>query len=73
MYSSGSTGRPKGVVHLQHDAPYTYAAYGKAILGIRSDDVVFSPPKIFFAYGFGNSLTFPFFEQGSECAREMDG
>src|SRR5262249_50690003 len=26
----------------------------------RSDDVVFSPPKIFFAYGFGNSLTFPF-------------
>jgi len=60
MYSSGSTGRPKGVVHLQHDAPYTHAAYGKAILGIRSDDVVFSPPKIFFAYGFGNSLTFPF-------------
>ena len=26
----------------------------------RADDVVFSPPKIFFAYGFGNSLTFPF-------------
>ena len=22
--------------------------------------LVFSPPKIFFAYGFGNSLTFPF-------------
>lgn len=60
MYSSGSTGRPKGVVHLHHDAPYTYAAYGKAILGIRGADVVFSPPKIFFAYGFGNSLTFPF-------------
>ena len=60
MYSSGSTGRPKGVVHLHHDAPYTHEAYGKRVLGIREDDVVFSPPKIFFAYGFGNSLTFPF-------------
>jgi hypothetical protein len=60
MYSSGSTGRPKGVVHLQHDAPYTHRAYGAGVLGIRADDVVFSPPKIFFAYGFGNSLTFPF-------------
>jgi len=60
MYSSGSTGRPKGVVHLQHDAAYTYETYGRHVLGIREDDIVFSPPKIFFAYGFGNSLTFPF-------------
>lgn len=62
MYSSGSTGRPKGVVHLQHDAPYAHQAYGKRVLGLKEDDVVFSPPKIFFAYGFGNSLTFPFSE-----------
>jgi len=60
MYSSGSTGRPKGVVHLHHDLPYTYQAYGRCTLGIREDDIVFSPPKIFFAYGFGNALTFPF-------------
>jgi acetyl-CoA synthetase len=60
MYSSGSTGRPKGVVHLHHDLPYTYESYGRHVLGMREDDVVFSPPKIFFAYGFGNSLTFPF-------------
>jgi benzoate-CoA ligase family protein len=60
MYSSGSTGRPKGVVHLHHDAPHTHAAYAERVLGIRESDVVFSPPKIFFAYGFGNSLTFPF-------------
>ncbi len=59
MYSSGSTGRPKGVVHLHHDAPYTWASYGQRVLGLRDDDVVFSPPKIFFAYGFGNSVTFP--------------
>jgi benzoate-CoA ligase family protein len=60
MYSSGSTGRPKGVVHLQHDAHYTQVAYGRSVLRLGESDVVFSPPKIFFAYGFGNSLTFPF-------------
>ncbi len=60
MYSSGSTGRPKGVVHLQHDLPYTQESYGRHVLDIREDDIVFSPPKIFFAYGFGNSCTFPF-------------
>jgi benzoate-CoA ligase family protein len=60
MYSSGSTGRPKGVVHLQHDPRYTYESYGRRVLDIGERDVVFSPPKIFFAYGFGNSLTFPF-------------
>jgi acetyl-CoA synthetase len=60
MYSSGSTGRPKGVVHLHHDPLYTYLAYGHGVLEIGESDIVFSPPKIFFAYGFGNSLTFPF-------------
>ncbi len=60
MYSTGSTGRPKGIVHLQHDMAYTHAAYGERILGIREADVCFSPPKLFFAYGLGNSITFPF-------------
>lgn len=60
MYSSGSTGRPKGIVHLQHDIAYTAASYGRRVLGVRPDDICFSVPKIFFAYGFGNSLTFPF-------------
>ncbi len=65
MYSSGSTGRPKGVVHLHHDARYTFESYGRRTLGIREDDIAFSPPKLFFAYGFGNSLTFPFSVGGS--------
>jgi len=59
MYSSGSTGRPKGVVHRHADPPYTAAAYARHILRIREDDVCYSVPKIFFAYGFGNSVTFP--------------
>ncbi len=60
MYSSGSTGRPKGVVHLQHDLPYTAASYGRHVLKLTPEDICFSVPKIFFAYGLGNTLTFPF-------------
>jgi benzoate-CoA ligase family protein len=60
MYSSGSTGRPKGIVHLQHDMAYSEAAFARAVLKLKPDDICFSVPKIFFAYGFGNSITFPF-------------
>jgi len=60
MYSSGSTGRPKGIVHLQHDMPYSDEAFAKNVLRLTPDDICFSVPKIFFAYGFGNSITFPF-------------
>ncbi|MBR1218943.1 benzoate-CoA ligase family protein [Bradyrhizobium sp. U87765 SZCCT0131] len=60
MYSSGSTGRPKGIVHLQHDMAYTDAAFGRPVLELKPGDICFSVPKMFFAYGFGNSVTFPF-------------
>ncbi|MGA9087642.1 MAG: benzoate-CoA ligase family protein [Bradyrhizobium sp.] len=60
MYSSGSTGRPKGIVHLQHDMAYSDLAFAQNILKLRPDDICFSVPKMFFAYGFGNSITFPF-------------
>lgn len=60
MYSSGSTGRPKGIVHLQHDMAYSDEAFAKPVLKLTPDDVCFSVPKMFFAYGFGNSITFPF-------------
>src|SRR3954454_24770192 len=60
MYSSGSTGRPKGIVHLQHDMAYSEAAFARNVLKLKPDDICFSVPKIFFAYGFGNSTTFPF-------------
>jgi benzoate-CoA ligase family protein len=60
MYSSGSTGRPKGIVHLQHDMAYSEAAFSQNVLKLKPDDICFSVPKIFFAYGFGNSITFPF-------------
>jgi len=60
LYSSGSTGKPKAVVHLQHDIPYTCQTYAEQVLRITESDVSFSTTKLFHAYGFGNSLTFPF-------------
>ena len=60
MYSSGSTGRPKGIVHLQHDMAYSDAAFARNVLKLAPDDICFSVPKMYFAYGFGNSITFPF-------------
>jgi benzoate-CoA ligase len=59
LYSSGSTGRPKGTVHIHSSLMQTAELYGVPVLGITESDVVFSAAKLFFAYGLGNSLTFP--------------
>jgi benzoate-CoA ligase len=59
LYSSGSTGTPKGTVHLHSHLIQTAELYARGVLGIQEDDVVYSAAKLFFAYGLGNSLTFP--------------
>jgi 4-hydroxybenzoate-CoA ligase len=59
LYSSGSTGNPKGVRHVHSNLQATADTYGRQVLGIEPDDVVFSAAKLFFAYGLGNSMTFP--------------
>lgn len=61
LYSSGTTGNPKGTVHLQHDMLYCAEHYGKGVLGITENDTCFSIAKLFFAYGLGNNLIFPFY------------
>ncbi|HXV84685.1 MAG TPA: AMP-binding protein, partial [Candidatus Binatia bacterium] len=59
-YTSGSTGPPKGAVHLQHDMITITDLFVKPVLGVGNDDICFSASKLFFAYGLGNSLYFPF-------------
>jgi benzoate-CoA ligase len=59
LYSSGSTGRPKGTLHSQANPYWTAELYGTAVLGLTDQDVCFSAAKLFFAYGLGNSLSFP--------------
>jgi benzoate-CoA ligase family protein len=60
LYSSGSTGKPKACVHLHHDMVVCAELFGKGVLGIRERDRTFSVAKLFFAYGLGNALSFPF-------------
>src|SRR5882724_1554493 len=59
LYSSGSTGTPKGTVHVHSSLIETAALYAQATLGLQESDVMLSAAKLFFAYGLGNSLTFP--------------
>jgi benzoate-CoA ligase family protein len=59
LYSSGSTGSPKASVHEHKDMIYTSEHYAVGTLALVESDVIFSAPKLFFAYGLGNSLSFP--------------
>jgi benzoate-CoA ligase len=59
LYSSGSTGMPKGTVHVHSGMRVTTELYAEGILGMNESDVIFSAAKLFFAYGLGNSLSFP--------------
>jgi 4-hydroxybenzoate-CoA ligase len=59
LYSSGSTAAPKGVRHVHGSLRATFESYGKQVLGIQPDDLVYSVAKLFFAYGLGNAMTFP--------------
>jgi len=59
LYSSGSTGAPKGTRHVHTSLMATAKLFAQDVLNIREDDVVHSAAKMFFAYGLGNSLSFP--------------
>jgi benzoate-CoA ligase family protein len=60
LYSSGTTGRPKGVMHRHASLQATADTYARTVLDTGEDDRFLSVAKLFFAYGLGNSLTFPF-------------
>jgi benzoate-CoA ligase len=60
LYTSGTTGYSLGAVHLHHDMAVCVQLYSDPILRIRESDRTFSIAKLFFAYGLGNALYFPF-------------
>jgi benzoate-CoA ligase family protein len=60
LYTSGSGGKPKGAVHRHQDMMYTSRGFAHGVLGVRPDDRMFSVSKLFFAYGLGNGMYFPF-------------
>lgn len=65
LYSSGSTGEPKGVIHRHAHPVLTAALYAVPVLGLTRSDVLFSAAKLYFAYGLGNAMSFPFFVGGT--------
>jgi len=60
LYTSGSGGTPKAAVHQHKDMLVTSQSFAQGVLGLEPDDRTFSVSKLFFAYGLGNAMYFPF-------------
>src|ERR1022692_3483168 len=60
LYTSGSGGTPKAAVHQHKDMLATSHSFAHGILGITAEDRTYSVSKLFFAYGLGNGMYFPF-------------
>ena len=58
-YSSGTTGEPKGILHAHRDYALTAQLWGVDVLGLQPDDRTFSVAKLFFTFGLGGNLLFP--------------
>ncbi|MGI8750889.1 MAG: benzoate-CoA ligase family protein [Acidimicrobiales bacterium] len=60
LYTSGTTGKPKGAIHRHASLRATADNYARTVLGTGPEDRFYSVAKLFFAFGLGNALTFPF-------------
>ena len=60
-YSSGTTGEPKGILHAHKDYPLTAQNWGVNVLGLRESDRTFATAKLFFTFGTGGNLVFPWY------------
>ncbi len=65
-YSSGTTGEPKGIPHAHKDYPLTAQLWGVNVLGLRESDRAFGAPRLFFTFGTGGVLIFPWYV-GASC------
>ncbi len=64
-YSSGTTGAPKGILHAHKDYPLTAQLWGVNVLGLKEDDRTLGAAKLFFAFGLGGNLIFPWYAGAS--------
>jgi benzoate-CoA ligase family protein len=60
-YTSGTTGKPKGIYHSHQDYALTAQLWGVDVLGLRPTDRTFAVAKLFFTFGLGGNLIFPWF------------
>jgi benzoate-CoA ligase family protein len=60
LYTSGTTGKPKAAMHRHGSIVRVCETYAHQVLRITPEDRCYSVAKLFFAYGLGNSLLFPF-------------
>ena len=65
-YSSGTTGMPKAVFHAHKDYPLIAQLSGVDLFGLTKNDRTFSVAKLFFVYGIGGNLIFPWYV-GASC------
>jgi len=68
-YSSGTTGEPKGIFHAHKDLILTAQLWGVDVLGLVESDRTFSLAKLFFSFGLGGNLLFPWFVGASVVLR----
>jgi acyl-coenzyme A synthetase/AMP-(fatty) acid ligase len=60
LFSGGTTGVPKAVPQTHKSLVNTTRLYGQGSLGLTSDDITMSVPKLYFGYAMGSNLLFPF-------------
>jgi len=60
LHTSGSTGTPKWAIHRHGSMPYSEQLYGRPVIGLGPDDVVFSGSPCFHAYSLGILTYFSF-------------
>lgn len=60
LFSGGTTGVPKSVVQTHKSLVNTTRRYGQGSLGLTSEDITMSVPKLYFGYATGSNLLFPF-------------
>ncbi|HEX9676645.1 MAG TPA: benzoate-CoA ligase family protein, partial [Anaerolineales bacterium] len=61
----GTTGEPKGIPHAHKDLPLCAQLWAVNVLGLREDDRTFAAAKLFFTFGTGGNLIFPWYAGAS--------